>query len=112
MGMFDYITYEGHKYQTKDTNQQALDDYEIREDGTLWRECYTIVLHDDPDSWLKIRMERKDLYWKFEEEFDGAIRFYREDKENGGWKADNWIEYKALFMDGKMIKIEKIDKQN
>jgi hypothetical protein len=109
MGMFDYITYEGHKYQTKDTNQQALDDYEIREDGTLWRECYTMELHDDPDGWLKIRIERKNHYWKFEEEFDGLIRFYREDKENGGWKADNWIEYKALFMDGKMIKIEKID---
>ena len=57
--MFDYITYQGHKYQTKDTYQQALDNYEIREDGTLWRECYTLVLHDDPEGWLKIRMERK-----------------------------------------------------
>jgi hypothetical protein len=42
-------------------------------------------------------------------DFDGLIRFYRaalEDKHES-WKQDAWIEYKALFMDGKMIKIEK-----
>jgi hypothetical protein len=46
------------------------------------------------------------------DKFDGLVRFYREDEDNGGYKADKWIEYKALFMDGKILKIEKIDNQN
>ena len=33
---------------------------------------------------------------------------FLEDKHES-WKQDAWIEYKALFMDGKMIKIEKIN---
>ena len=40
MGMFDYITYKGNKYQTRDTPSQTLDNYEIREDGTLWHNTY------------------------------------------------------------------------
>jgi hypothetical protein len=32
-------------------------------------------------------------------DFDGQIRFYR-----AGANRDTWIEYKALFMDGKIIK--------
>jgi hypothetical protein len=47
--------------------------------------------------------------WKFCKDFDGLIRFYREDKENGGYKNSAWIEYKALFMDGKIIKFEQVN---
>ncbi len=37
MGMFDYLNYEGKQYQTKDTPQQTLEDYEIRGNELWWR---------------------------------------------------------------------------
>jgi hypothetical protein len=37
-------------------------------------------------------------------DFDGVLRFYRSDKEN----PDCWIEFKTLFMDGRMIKIKEV----
>jgi hypothetical protein len=45
--------------------------------------------------------------WLFCDRFDGVIDFYREDKDNGGWEKNAWIEYHALFNNGKMIKLER-----
>ncbi len=83
MGMYDYIhckyplPIEGAnelEYQTKDTDEQYLDHYEIREDGTLW-------LQINRDEW------KQDL-------FCGEICFYT-NHENG-----KWIEFSAYFVDG------------
>jgi hypothetical protein len=43
-------------------------------------------------------------------EFDGNIRFHRPalDSKHESWKKDAWIEYSALFMDGKLLKIKEI----
>jgi len=103
MGMFDYFHYNGEEYQTKSLDN-SLYNYELREDGTLWRECFTIVLHNDTKAPLGFRTEQKDHYWKFEDEFDGAVYFYR-------GHLDDWIEYKALFMDGKLLKLEKLNEE-
>lgn len=113
MGMFDDIYYQGEKYQTKDTPHQSLDRYKIENDQDsghtyLWHEAYKAKWVEDDDSFFGHRLETSDHRWECCHDFDGLIRFYREDKENGGYKADKWIEYKALFMDGKMIKIERI----
>ena len=35
MGMFDWIEWEGHKYQTKDTPNQLCDEYRITQLGLL-----------------------------------------------------------------------------
>ena len=35
MGMFDYVNFRSHEYQTKDTPAQGLETYEIRDDE-LW----------------------------------------------------------------------------
>jgi len=43
--------------------------------------------------------------WVLCDNFDGLIRFYREDLDRGGYKQDAWIEYEALFMNGHMIKL-------
>jgi hypothetical protein len=108
MGMFDYITYEGHEYQTKDTPAQACDNYKI-ENNILWYENYDAEWIDDDDGFLGGCLKKFNERWDMCDKFDGLIRFYREDKKNGGWKDDKWIEYKALFMDGKILKIEKVD---
>ena len=115
MGMFDEIHYQGEVYQTKDTPCQTLDKYKIEHDQDsghiyLWHEAYKAKMVKDKDNKLfGYRLETWDHRWEHCHDFDGAIRFYREDKENGGYKADRWIEYKALFMNGQLLKIEKID---
>jgi len=103
MGMFDQLYYQGKEYQTKDTPAQLLDNYRI-EDNQLWYEEYDAEWVDGEGLFggsLKKFNER----WIPCNGFDGLVRFYREDKEKGGYKADAWIEYKALFMNGHMIKL-------
>ena len=104
--MFDCLTYKGHQYQTKDTPSQVLDHYEIRDDGTLWYQEYDARWEENSESlfggYLKIENER----WVFCYDFDGLIVFYREDRENGGYKSDNWIEHSAVFNSGKMIELD------
>jgi hypothetical protein len=112
MGMFDNLYYQEQEYQTKDTPCQMLDKYKIdynQDSGHLY------LWHEDYDAeWVEEEglfgghLRQFNERWVCCHDFDGLIRFYREDKENGGWKADNWIEYKALFMNGQMLKIERI----
>ena len=56
MGMFDELKCKyplpidglsERIFQTKDTDSQFLDCYEIREDGTFWHEEYDIEDHSD-----------------------------------------------------------------
>ena len=103
MGMFDYLYYCGNQYQTKDTDAQLLDNYRI-EDDRLWHEKYDSEWQEGEGIFgggLRKWNER----WVPCDDFDGLIRFYREDLDRGGYKADAWIEYQALFMDGHMIKL-------
>lgn len=111
MGMFDNLLYKNEVYQTKDTPHQSLDRYKIENDK-LWHEAYKAKMVEDKDNLLfGHRLETWDHRWEPCDDFDGAIRFYREDKENGGYKADKWIEYKALFMNGKLLKLEKLNEE-
>lgn len=107
MGMFDYLTYEGHEYQTKDTPDQGMEFYEIR-GNELWYKKVEREWVSKSYSWLGGHFQEISHEWVFLKDFDGKIRFYREDKENGGWQKSAWIEYEALFMDGKMIKFTEI----
>jgi hypothetical protein len=105
MGMFDNLYFEGHEYQTKDTPAQLLDNYKI-ENGGLWYEKYDAEWDDDAGIFGG-GLRKFNEHWVFCDDFDGLVRFYREDNDNGGYKNDAWIEYKALFMDGKLIKLTK-----
>lgn len=107
MGMFDNILYKGKEYQTKDTPAQGLELYEIR-GGELWYKDVEREWVDDDQGMWGGYFKEVSHEWKFCDKFDGLIRFYREDKENGGYKNNKWIEYKALFMDGKVIKLERL----
>jgi len=104
MGMFDYVHFEGKRYQSKDTPYQLMDNYEIRDDGTLWHEDYDAEWIDD-EGHFGGYLRPINLQWTWCDTFDGVIRFSREDEARGGWKNDAWIEYEALFMDGRMIKL-------
>ncbi len=52
MGMFDYLRFEGNEYQTKDTPNQLLDNYELK-DGFLYEEQYQSRWVDDENSLFK-----------------------------------------------------------
>lgn len=107
MGMFDYINYKGHEYQTKDTPEQGMETYEIRGDE-LWFKQVESEFVEDKESFFGWYLKEISHEWKFCKNFDGLIRFYREDLDSGGYKNDSWIEYRVLFMDGKIIKLEEI----
>jgi hypothetical protein len=111
MGMFDEIRCKaklpregcgGLLFQTKDTPEQWLDMYEIREDGSLWHERYDIEDHSDPDaedplSRLCGSMTRVGKEWE-RCEMTGEVRFYTHTD-----KADirgSWVEFSAYFVHG------------
>ena len=109
MGMFDTIQYQGEEYQTKDTPAQLLDNYKIEqnpEDGHwyLWHEEYDTDWIDDADHFGGGYSKQYNHRWVACEDFDGNLRFYRSNKDN----RDLWIEFKTLFMDGRMIKIREV----
>jgi len=107
MGMFDYVHFEGNQYQTKDTPHQLMDNYAIYHDGTLWMEEYDVEWVED-EGLFGGHIKQSNLRWTWCESFDGLVRFYREDQDRGGYKQDAWIRYEALFMDGRMIKLQQI----
>lgn len=102
MGMFDYINYKGNEYQTKDTPEQCMETYEIRGDE-LWFKKVERDWVEDESSLFGGYLKEISHEWEFCNSFDGAIMFYR---TTGG---DSWEEYKILFMDGKIIKMEKME---
>jgi hypothetical protein len=104
--MFDYINYQGHEYQTKDTPDQFMSLYEIRGDELWLKKVESEWVNDD--SIFGGYLQEVSHKWVFCDYFDGEIRFYREDDDNGGYKNDAWIEYRALFMDGKIIKLTEV----
>lgn len=114
MGMFDQVYYEGKEYQSKDTPAQALDNYKIEHDQCsghiyLWHQEYDMKWVES-GGFLGQSIETSNHRWVCCHEFDGNIRFYRAalDDKRKSWKQNAWIEYSALFMDGKLLRIKEI----
>lgn len=138
MGMFDYLKchyplpvagFEGRTWQTKDTDSQFLDLYEIREDGTLWHEEYEIKDASKYAKWKAENpgkhepefsaedkfigcMSRTDRRW-VRDEFTGEINFYDfadplADLNDSSVDA-GWIEFKATFSEGQLQKIDVVE---
>lgn len=101
--MFDYIRYEGYEYQSRDTPAQSLDNYEIRDDNSLWHEEYDLEWREEKLSLLGGYFDKINPKWIFQEDFTGEIRFYRSVDD-----TREWIEYSSYFSRGKLIKIEEI----
>lgn len=124
MGMFDDIRCKyplpvpganDLDYQTKDTPEQLLDQYEIREDGTLWHENYDTEDHSELGRWMAEHpgqeappevsglasisgmLTRVNKRWE-PVAFTGEICFYT----SLGPNHSGWIEFSAYFIGGKI----------
>jgi hypothetical protein len=133
MGMFDDIRckyplpIEGAcelPYQTKDTDAQFLDQYEITEKGELIHQTYTVEDRSKRGLWEKENpgkevppeltgfdafigcMARNSTGWKTENDFFGKIVFYeRIVKGDVNDEDSGWLEWSAKIADGKLISI-------
>ena len=94
-------------FQTKDL-ENALDCYEIREDGTLWlRECEREYTDGDPKgkTWSeKIGIVKETKVWWTPVKITKSINMYT--YQHGEGQYDYWVEFVILFMDGVIQKIE------
>lgn len=116
MGMFDYIhckyplPIEGAnslEFQSKDTDAQLCDRYEIREDGTLWHQDYDVEDRSDPNAEgleaLFGCMTSVNHRW-VQDFMTGEISFYA----SSGPPEDEWIEFSAYFVKGQLKHLETI----
>ena len=114
MGMFDNIKCDyplpdsppaDLDFQTKSL-ECGLDNYSIRADGTLWVQKYDIEDRSDPNAegWRSLAgsMTRVNQRWEQVKGFRGQVVFY--DFRNGV----EW-EFSALFNDGKVIDIRRVN---
>ena len=109
MGMFDWVEFEGHRYQTKDTPNQLCDEYCITQLGLLLVEEYDAELVKDPEHIFGVYIQQNNKRWRECREFSGKIRFYREDKDRGGYEQGAWIEWEAEFKLGAMISLQLLE---
>jgi hypothetical protein len=123
MGMFDDIVckyplpfpedtkgYIPNGFQTKDLDC-GLDQYEIREDGTLWlRECEREHIAGDPNGktfFEKFGIVKEIKVWWTHVITTKTIRMYDYNNYNDG-SYDYWVEFEIVFIDGVIDKIKLI----
>ena len=96
-------------YQTKDTPEQWLGMYEIREDGTLWHETYETEDRSDPNAEgllaLAGSMTRVNKQWE-PCAMTGEIRFYTYTDDND--LDGSWVEFSAYTVNGKLHTLVQI----
>lgn len=115
MGMFDEIEVlyplpgapDGFEFdfQTKSLDC-VMANFQIREDGSLWREHYGIEDRSDPNAKGIMRwagaFTRVDKRWE-PEPHTGEIRFY-------DVLGDEWFEYRAWFVGGQLRDVVRMDR--
>jgi len=93
-------------FQTKDL-ENALDCYEIREDGTLWlRECEREYIDGDPKgkTWSeKIGLVKETKVWWTHVKLTKTINMYT--YQHGEGEYDYWVEFVIEFVEGVINKI-------
>lgn len=117
MGMFDCIECElplpglpplwEPDFQTKSFEAENLDLYEIRADGSLWRQEYDTEDRTEKnavglDRWAGL-LTKANLRW-VAFPHTGEVRFYDEARDG------EWFEFLAVFLDGRIVRpIKRID---
>lgn len=127
MGMFDYLrcSYplprDGANdlvYETKDTDAQYMERYEIRADGTLWREAYDIEDRSDKTKEgleaLIGAMTRVNHRW-VRDMMTGEIVFYA--YKGNDYSDENCVSFSAYFVRGELkhlvdLMAQKADQSN
>ncbi len=124
MGMYDDIVckyplplpedtkgYIPNGFQTKDFDN-ALDHYEIREDGTLWlHECEREYTEGDPNGktfFEKYGMVKVTKDWWTHVKTTSTILMYHYSNYNDG-PYDYWVEFEIVFIDGVIDKINLVN---
>jgi len=125
MGMFDDVVckyplplpedpkgYCNNKYQTKDFDN-AMDVYEIHEDGTLWLHCAEYEYTDgnpNAKSLIEKLPTRKEIktWWQQIFPITDTVRLYAYDSDTNE-TYDYWIEYDVIFVDGKVTGAKVIE---
>ena len=119
MGMYDDIVckyplplpedtkgFHPYGFQTKDLDN-ALDCYEIHEDGTLWlRECEREYTDGNPKgkTWSeKIGIVKETKVWWTHVKLTKTINMYT--YQHGEGEYDYWVEFVIEFVDGVINKI-------
>lgn len=112
MGLFDELycrfelpvpAFQDWLFQTKSLDCD-MDLYEIRHDGTLWREDYDVEDQSDPNAEgimaLVGCMARVNKRWRQVTDFTGEIRFYDCLGDQSKVARTGWIEFSAYFVNG------------
>lgn len=89
-------------FQTKSFDSPYMDQYEIREDGTIWYETYVLRHEENADAPLGFYQRRDDATWVQLTTTD-EVRFYTSDAN------EKWIEFSAHFVGGKLKHLEVVD---
>ena len=120
MGMFDCIVckyplplpedtkgFHPYGFQTKDFDN-ALDCYEIHEDGTLWlRECEREYINGNPNGKTfseKFGTIKETKVWWTPIKPTKSINMYT--YQHGEGQYDYWVEFTIVFINGLVDKIE------
>lgn len=108
MGVFDYVTCHYDvpgveniskiEFQSKDTDAQYLNQYEIRADGTLWHHAHDIRVEVTDKAPLGAWFHRINERWE-QVMFTGEIEIYSGDYDIQFWFRDGVVKDYVLTKD-------------
>lgn len=105
MGMYDNVACNyplpwdgavGFDWQTKSTETPYLDNYEIRADGTLWHEKYTLRHEDDPKAPLGFWQHREGKHW-VQVKWNGEFGIHHLVEDQGWYEVQFWFRDGVIF---------------
>lgn len=109
MGMFDYLRCayplprdgaNALEFQTKDTEAQLMDWYELRADGTLWHLAYDQRIEKTENAPLGFYVHRENQRWE-QEMLTGEITF-------SAWPHGECVLFSAYFVRGQLRHLEDL----
>lgn len=89
------------QFQTKSLDC-LMDDFEIREDGSLWHQQYDVRVEQTPDSFFGCVIHQDNKRW-VRVLLSGEIRFY-------GWQGkENSVEFLGFYWKGELREIHCLE---
>lgn len=88
------------EFQTRSFEAPKMDRFEIREDGSLWRQAYDARVELFPTAPSSFVMHRDNERW-VRHGWSGELRFYT-GRQGAGSAGDGWLELSATFDNGRL----------